>query len=100
MSSRHTLRNRDVAVGKRKLSPEEIKQAFAGTAGEEYPVILSPAKLAALLDMSPKTIYAWIARGRLDGAFRKRGKHVLIWRDRAIELLFNGPEWRNNGQPE
>jgi excisionase family DNA binding protein len=89
-----------VTARKRNLSSEEIEQAFAGKAGEEFPVILSPATLAALLRLSPKTIYEWIARGRLDGAFRKRGKHVLIWRDRAIELLFNGPEWRNHGRSE
>ncbi|MFV1965253.1 MAG: hypothetical protein ACC628_07490 [Pirellulaceae bacterium] len=31
--------------------------------------------------------------GRLDGAFRNRGKHILIWRDRALDIIFNGPEW-------
>ena len=41
-----------------------------------------------------KTVYEWIAKGRLDGAFRKRGKHILIWRDRALDLLFNGPDWK------
>ena len=82
-----------MSVRKRPLDLEEIHHAFAGKAGEEYPVILSPAKLAALLNLSAKTIYDWISRGRLDGAFRKRGKHVLIWRDRALDVLFNGKEW-------
>ena len=82
-----------MSVRKRKLSTEEIRQAFAGKTGEEFSVILSPAKLAALLSLSPKTIYHWIAQGRLDGALRRRGKHVLIWRDRAIEILFNGKNW-------
>ena len=81
---------------KRPISNEEIRQAFVGPTGESAPAILSPARLAALLDLSPKTIYEWIARGRLDGAFRKRGKHVLIWRDRALAHLFNGPEWKND----
>ena len=61
--------------------------------GADFPVFLSPAMLASLLNLSPKTIYQWIARGHLDGAFRKRGKHVLIWRDRAIDVLFNGKTW-------
>jgi hypothetical protein len=87
------LGNDVVSVKNRKLSREEIGQAFAGGGGEGFPVILSPAKLAELLQLSPKTIYDWLARGRLDGAFRKRGKHILIWRDRAIDTLFNGTDW-------
>ena len=43
--------------------------------------------------MSVKTIYEWMSKGRLDGAYRKRGKHALIWRDRALDVLFNGKEW-------
>ena len=82
MSSRH-----------RHITSDEIKQAFAGKAGEVHPVILSPGQLAALLDMSPKTIYEWIEKGRLDGSYRKRGKHILIWRDRALDILFNGKDW-------
>ena len=27
---------------------------------------------------------------------RKRGKHVLIWRDRAVEVLFAGKEWNHH----
>jgi len=60
------VRNRAVAVGKRKLSSDEIEQAFAGKAGEDFPVFLSPAKLASLLGMSRKTIYQWIDQGRLE----------------------------------
>jgi excisionase family DNA binding protein len=82
-----------VSVPKRRLLPDEIAQAFNGKAGEEFSVILSPAKLAALLGLSAKTIYQWIAQGRLDGSFRRRGKHVLIWRDRALDILFNGKTW-------
>jgi excisionase family DNA binding protein len=66
--------------------------------GNAVPEILSPAKLAGLLGLSVKTIYEWIAKGQLDGAFRKRGKHCLIWRDRVIDLLFNGKDW-NHEQP-
>ena len=78
---------------KRKLSKAEIAQAFADDSGARTAPILSPDQLAALLQLSVKTIYEWITKGRLDGAFRKRGKHVLIWRDRAIDILFNGKEW-------
>jgi excisionase family DNA binding protein len=82
-----------VSTRKRTLQPEEIAAAFQGPAGLTFPVILTPAQLAQLLGMSVKTVYEWIAKGRLDGAFRKRGKHVLIWRDRAIAILFDGKEW-------
>lgn len=79
-----------------KLTEEEIRRAFQGTAGDLYPPILSPLQLAHLSGLSVKTIYEWIAKGRLDGAFRKRGKHVLIWRDRAVEVLFAGKEWNHH----
>ena len=73
------------------LSDEEIRAALP-----DVPPIVSPKRLAAVLDRSVKTMYEWIAQGRLDGAFRKRGKHILIWRDRALKLIFNGPEWETN----
>ena len=78
---------------RRPLSRADLDAAFASGPGEQVPIILSPQQLAALVGLSPKTIYEWIAKGRLDGAFRKRGKHCLIWRDRALQLLFNGPDW-------
>ncbi len=77
----------------KKLSKTEIQQAFAEGSGPPVPRILTVKQLAELLHISPKTIYEWHAKGRLDGALRKRGKHILIWRDRAIALLFDGPEW-------
>ena len=82
-----------MSTRKRLLRSDEIAAAFQGPAGEQFPVILSPAQLASLLGLSVKTVYEWIARGRLEGAFRKRGKHVLIWRDRALDLLYNGKDW-------
>ncbi len=67
--------------------------AVPGDAAGCYPPILSPQQLADLANLSVKTIYDWLAKGRLDGAVRKRGKHCLIWRDRAIRILFDGKEW-------
>jgi excisionase family DNA binding protein len=88
-----------VSTRKRNLSPDEIARPFQGEAGARFPVILSPADLAALFGLSVKTVYEWIGKGRLDGAFRKRGKHVLIWRDRAVELIMNGKEWTDARGP-
>lgn len=87
---------RSVSTHNRKLSKDEIQQAFAGADGARFGPILTPAQLAELTQLSVKTIYEWIARGRFDGTFNKRGKHVLIWRDRAVDRLFNGPEWKND----
>jgi excisionase family DNA binding protein len=86
--------NRNVSIRKRKLSNGEIQQAFTDGPGTQFPPILNVAQLAALGQISKKTVYEWIAQGRLEGAFRKRGKHILIWRDRAVDLLLNGPEWK------
>ena len=81
-----------MSIRKRTLSRDEIGKAFDDSNDSSSP-ILSPKDLAKLLGLSTKTVYFWIAAGRLDGAFRKRGKHCLIWRDKAIDLLFNGSEW-------
>jgi hypothetical protein len=31
-----------------------------------------------------------MAKGRLDGTYRKRGKHLLFWRDRLLDTVLNG----------
>jgi len=84
---------------KPNLTPNEIARAFSGDLAAKYPPILSPAQLAELAGRSVKTIYFWIAQGRLDGTFRKRGKHCLIWRNRAIDVLFNGESWSEEECP-
>jgi hypothetical protein len=81
-----------MSTRKKPLSQDEIRRAVEHLA----PPVLSPKLLAGLLGQGVKTVYDWIAKGRLDGAFRKRGKHNLIWRDRALALIFNGPEWNSD----
>ena len=85
-----------MSTRQRKLSKAEIQQAFADGPGAQFPPILSVDQFATLLQLNAKTVYEWIAKGRLDGVFRKRGKHHLIWRDRALDLLFNGTEWNHD----
>ena len=82
-------------AGRPNLSRGELQAPFNGDLAKAFPVILSPKKLADLLGLPVKSIYAWIAAGRLDGCFRKRGKHNLIWRDKALDRIFNGPEWND-----
>jgi hypothetical protein len=80
----------------RRLSADEIKQAFASGKGSEYPVVLTVLELKNLLCLrSVKTIYDWVSKGYLDDTYRKRGKYLFFWRDRVINALFNSPEWNN-----
>ena len=78
-----------------KLTPEEIRAAFPPEASAAFPPILDVPRAAALCCVSRKTLYRWIALGRLDGAFRKRGGRHLIWRDRLVALIFDNPTWRD-----
>lgn len=73
----------------KRLTSDEIQLAFdEPEAAAKYPPILSPTQLAHLAGVSRSTVYHWIAAGMFAGAAVKRGKHRLIWRNRAIEILF------------
>ena len=82
-----------MASRKLNLSEDEIRRPFAGDGAVRFSAILSPKQVADLSGISLKTIYEWMAKGRLDGTYRKRGKHAMFWRDRVIDTLFNGKEW-------
>jgi hypothetical protein len=79
---------------KLNLTSSDLAAPFAGDWAERYPPILSRRQVAGLLGLSVKTIDDWLSKGRLDGTFRKRGKHLFFWRDRLLENVFNGKEWR------
>lgn len=76
-----------------RLSNDEIRAAFTSEPPSAFPPILDVPQAATLLRVPRKTLYLWIAQGRLDGAFRKRGRRHLLWRDRLIDVLLNGPAW-------
>ena len=82
------------------LKPAEISAAFSSEElRREFPAILDVPQVARLLALrSSKTIYFWVARGRFDGTFRKRGKYLRFWRDRVIDRFFNGPEWESSSE--
>jgi transposase len=82
-------------VARSIVTRDAIAAAFAKAGGEGDRPIVSPKQLAEIFGVSPKTISVWIAKGRLDGSFRKRGKHIRFWRDKALDILFNGPEWEH-----
>jgi hypothetical protein len=79
---------------KPNLKSEEIASPFMNELAERFPPILSTDQPAELIGKSVNTIYDWMAKGRLDGAYRKRGKHALFWRDRAVHILFDGKDWK------
>ncbi len=53
---------------------------------ENLPLILKLADVAAYFNRRPSTIYEWKARGLMDNACRKRGKHLFFWRDKVTKL--------------
>jgi excisionase family DNA binding protein len=80
-----------------QLKPSEMSRAFdLDAARREYSAILSPEQVAGMLGYSRSTVYDWIKKGRFDGAYRKRGKHARFWRDRVLDIFFNGPEWNQS----
>jgi hypothetical protein len=76
-----------------QLSLEEIHAALDRS---NWPVILSPGQLAELIGRKRATVYDWIRKGRLDGCFRRRGRGILLWRDRCLKIIFSGPDWRDD----
>jgi excisionase family DNA binding protein len=84
--------DRGQSVRKKILNIDEVHEAL--NKSPQAKLIVSPKELAALLGLSVKTIYEWIAKGYLNGALRKRGKHNLILRDRALQQVFDGPDWK------
>lgn len=72
------------------LTDKEIASAFADEHwAQRFPPILD-LDLASELSHIPKgTLYGWSARGALGTCARKVGKHLLIYRDRFIKMLFN-----------
>ena len=67
--------------------------------GKEYGDVINAEQLRMILGLrSRKTIDCWVAAGRLDGCFRRRGKHNLIVRERALDRIFNGPAWPSNNE--
>ena len=84
-----------MSTRKKPLSKADLHRAFSDGSGSNVKVILTVDELSALTGVAKSTLYQWIAQGRLDGTFRKRGKAILFWRDRVIAQLFNGPNWTN-----
>lgn len=71
-----------------KLSTSEVQQSFG-----HLPPVLSVQQAAAAIGVPIKTVYEWSSQGRLANCSRRRGKRLLVFRDKFIMEIFNGPEW-------
>lgn len=78
----------------RLLSLEEIRQSFEGPDAASVAPILSIKQVAALLGVGVGTVRHWLLHDRLEGTYRKRGKRLFFSRDKVLDLLFNGPDWK------
>jgi hypothetical protein len=70
-----------------------LTRAEIATIAEGWPPLLTTGQAAELAGVPVGTIYDWSSAGRLVRCARKRGKRLLIVRDRFIEEIFNGGEW-------
>jgi len=70
-----------------KLSKEEIQRAVAA-----YPPVMITEQVAALFQTPKKTIQEWSSQGRFKDCAVRRGRRLLFFRDKLVEVVFNG-EW-------
>lgn len=80
------------------LSAEEIRRPFEGDGGAAYGPVLHIEQVAALFGVGVGTVRDWLLKARLEGTYRKRGKRLFFWRDKVLELVFNGREWRSDDE--
>lgn len=70
-----------------------LRRAEIAKIAEGWSRVLSPQQAADMIGAKLGTIYGWSHCGRLARCARRRGKHLLIHRDRFLEEVFNGGEW-------
>ncbi len=81
------MANKDVAL---LLTDSDLAATFADAAtAAQFPPIFTVDQAAALLQIPKQTIYDWSSRGRLGSCSRKVGKHLRIYRDKLLLLVFN-----------
>ncbi len=73
------------------LTTAELKAAFQDPAwSTRFPPVLSVEQAAELLQVPKATIYDWSSRGLLSPCACRAGKHLRIWRDRLLSIVFEG----------
>ncbi len=73
--------------------PLGLTKAEIAKIADGWSHVLSPQQAADMIGAKLKTIYGWSHQERLRGCARRRGKHLLIFRDRFLTEIFNGREW-------
>ena len=71
-----------------KLNPTELAAACG-----HLPTVLTVDQAAVALSVPKKTIYEWSSQGRLVACSRRRGKRLLILRDKFFQEIFDGKDW-------
>jgi hypothetical protein len=72
-----------------QLEVSELKEMFADPVWiSKFPPLLSVDAAADLANVPKGTIYDWSSRGLLASCANKRGKRLLILRDRFVQFLF------------
>jgi hypothetical protein len=72
------------------LTQKEIAAAFSVPVwASRFPPILNVEQAAELASVPVKTVYDWSSRGLLSGCACRRGRRLLLWRDRYVQFLFH-----------
>ncbi|TWT63711.1 Helix-turn-helix domain protein [Rubinisphaera italica] len=77
-----------------KTEIERAVQAFRKSDPTVSKFGMTVDQFARELNVARKTLYEWIQKGRFDGTFRKRGKHIYFWPEKTLDRFYNGPDWR------
>lgn len=71
-----------------RLSQQELQASFSA-----LPPVLSVDQAAKAIQVPVKTLYEWSSKGFLKECARRRGKRLLILRDKFLTEVFNGADW-------
>ena len=81
-----------MSISKHPLTKQEIARGFRQG---QLPFVTTRQQLAEIIGVSPKTITFWLAAGRLENTYRRRGNRVFFLTDRFLDVFFNGTEWHD-----
>lgn len=77
-----------VNTGGLNLTLDEIRAAFEGSPYAELPV-LNLKQVSDLLQVPVDTLYQWSSQGYFKNCAQQNGKHLLFFRDRLLQTIFN-----------
>lgn len=72
------------------ISSSELTTSFAAAPwAERFPPVLTIAQTCELLQVPKRTLFRWLAEGKLGGASARIGKHRRFLRDHLIQSFFD-----------